>query len=193
MRSTDRGRLVAWVVSSVMPHEPAVRAWLRGRLKSEEDIDDLIQEAYAKFSALESTQHIVRADAFFFQTVRNLLIDQVRHSRVVRFDAISDIESMPLRSDEPEPDRRLHARRQLETVAQVMERLPQRCRSIFRMRKIEGIPQREIAERLGVSESVVENDSVKGLRVIMQALRDELDEDTTIGRTRQDGQATSRK
>jgi hypothetical protein len=32
--------------------------------------------------------------------------------------------ALPLRSDEPEPDRRLHARRQLATVAEVMERLP---------------------------------------------------------------------
>jgi RNA polymerase sigma-70 factor (ECF subfamily) len=39
------------------------------------------------------------------------------------------------------------------------------------MRKIEGLPQREIAQRLGITESMVENDGVKGLRLILEALR----------------------
>jgi RNA polymerase sigma-70 factor (ECF subfamily) len=36
---------------------------------------------------------------------------------------------------------------------------------------MEGIPQREIARRLGVSENVVENDVQKALRMIQRALR----------------------
>jgi len=48
--------------------------------------------------------------------------------------------------------------------------LPDRCRRIFEMRKIEGLPQREIARRMGVTENVVENESVRGLRAILAAL-----------------------
>jgi DNA-directed RNA polymerase specialized sigma24 family protein len=40
------------------------------------------------------------------------------------------------------------------------------------MRKVEGISQREIAARLGVSESIVENEGARGLRLILKALRD---------------------
>ena len=40
------------------------------------------------------------------------------------------------------------------------------------MRRFEGLSQREIARRLGVTESVVENEGVKGMRLIMQALRE---------------------
>ena len=193
MQPTNRAKLVAWVVSSVMPHEPAVRAWLRGRLRSDEDIDDLIQEAYARFAALESTSHITRPDAFFFQTVRNLLVDQIRRARIVRLDAVADIESMPIGSDDAQPDRWLHARRQLERIGSAITGMPERCQKIFTMRKIEGVSQREIAARLGVSESIVENDSVKGLKVVMQALGDDLEADQEIRRTKRDGQATTRK
>lgn len=172
MQETDRKRIVAWVASSVMPHEPFVRAWLRQRLQSREDIDDLIQEAYAKLSALTSIDHITRPETFFFQIVRNLLIDQIRHARVVRIEAATEIDFSSVYTDEPTPERITAARRELAKVAALIEALPERCRQVFTMRKIEGVSQREIARRLGVSESVVENEGVKGLKLILQGLKD---------------------
>ncbi|MCK5912139.1 MAG: RNA polymerase subunit sigma-24, partial [Caulobacter sp.] len=41
------------------------------------------------------------------------------------------------------------------------------------MRKIEGVPQREIARRLGVTEHVVENEAVRGLRAILAAMTEQ--------------------
>lgn len=192
MDVTERSKLVAWVVSYVMPHEPAVRGWLRSRMIAEEDIDDLIQEAYAKFAALKSVQHIERTDAFFFQTVRNLLIDQVRHSRVVRLDVVSDIESLPVHSDAPSPERILQTRIELERLSKVVRGLPERCRRIFTMRKIEGMSQKEIAAALGVTESIVENDCVKGLRSVMKGMRDELEDAQTARKVREDGREEDR-
>ncbi len=51
--------------------------------------------------------------------------------------------------------------------------LPERCRRIFEMRKIEGVSQREIARRLGVTEHVVENEAVRGLRAILAAMTEQ--------------------
>ncbi len=59
---------------------------------------------------------------------------------------------------------------ELARVQRLIAALPERCRRIFEMRKIEGLPQREIARRMGVSEHVVENESVRGLRAILAAL-----------------------
>ncbi len=173
MQDGDRNRIVAWVASSVMPHEGAVRRWLRLRLQSPEDIDDLIQEAYAKLAALKSIDHIVRADTFFFRIVQNLLIDKIRHARVVRIEAATETDFSTVYTDEPSPERITAARRELAQVAELIANLPDRCRRIFTMRKIEGVSQREIAARLGVSESVVENEGAKGLRLIMRALRED--------------------
>jgi RNA polymerase sigma factor (sigma-70 family) len=54
----------------------------------------------------------------------------------------------------------------------VLATLPERCRTIFTWKRIEGMSQREIAQRLGVSENVVENDIQKALRAIQRMLRD---------------------
>lgn len=173
MGDDSRQRLVAWVASRVMPHEPKVRSWLRLRLQSPEDIDDLIQEAYAKLAALPSVDHIARPDTFFFQVVRNLLVDQIRRSRVVRIEAATELDVPSVYEDEPTPERIAGSRRELARVAELIDGLPDRCRRVFMLLKVEGLSQKEVAARLGVSESVVENEGVKGIRRILQAMREE--------------------
>ncbi len=165
-------RLVAWVSTQVMPHEPAVRAWLKRSMVSTEDADDLIQEAYANLASLDAFEQIARPDGYFFQIVRNLLTSQIRRARIVRIESVAEIDTLVTGSDDPSPERVTAAKRELEMVQRVIAGLPDRCRRIFEMRKIEGLSQREIADRLKVTESIVENDGVKGMRLIMQAMRE---------------------
>ena len=165
-----RRRIVLWVGGQVMPHEGDVRLWLRKSRVPEGDIDDLIQEAYCRMAALDSVEHIARPAGYFFQIVRNLLIEQIRRSRVVRFDTAVEIEAFP-GGDEASPERITAARRELERVQSLMADLPDRCRRIVELRKIHGMSQRDIARTMGVSESIVENDCVKGLRLILKGLR----------------------
>ena len=167
---TSRNRLAGWVAREVMPHEPAVRAWLRQRGRTPEDIDDLIQEAYAKLASLTALEAVARPGGYFFQIVRNLLIDHIRRSKVVRIDAVGEIGDLPGHADDLNPERITSDRNELAQVLALIETLPPRCREIFKMRKIEGLSQREIAQRLNVTESVVENDAVKGLALLVRAM-----------------------
>ena len=48
------------------------------------------------------------------------------------------------------------ARERLKVVGAALDRLPQRTRASFLMHRIDGLKYREIAERLGVSQSAVE-------------------------------------
>src|SRR3546814_4497698 len=79
-------------------------------------------------------------------------------------------ESLDIVGDEPSPGRIAAGRRELDRVRRLIEGLPVRCRRIFELRKIEGLSQREVAQRLGVAEHVVENDVTKGLKLILQEL-----------------------
>ncbi|MBA4805143.1 MAG: sigma-70 family RNA polymerase sigma factor [Brevundimonas sp.] len=192
MREDARQRLVTWVATSVMPHEGRVRGWLRQRLQSPEDIDDLIQEAYARLAALDRFDHIARPDTFFFQIVRNLLVDQIRRSRVVRIEAATELDVPSVYDETPTPERIAGARRELARVGELIEGLPERCRKVFTLRKVEGLSQKEVAERLGVSESVVENEGAKGIRLILRAMREETVDPEYRSRVR-DERATKRQ
>lgn len=64
------------------------------------------------------------------------------------------------------------ARSELARVQAAIATLSARARSIFVMRRIDGMSQREIAEAMGVSEAVVENDASRSLRAVLRLLTD---------------------
>jgi RNA polymerase sigma-70 factor (ECF subfamily) len=53
-----------------------------------------------------------------------------------------------------------------------MAKLPPKCREAFELRKFGELSQREIAQRMQLSESTVEKHLVKALRVIMSELQE---------------------
>lgn len=173
--ATERRQLAAWVLREVMPHEPGIRAWLRQRGQSAEDIDDLIQEGYAKLADVTAFAQIAQPGGYFFQIVRNLMIDSIRRARVVRIDTVGHLIEHNGLNDDVTPERIAIVRNELSWVMRSLETLPDRCRDIFKLRKIEGLSQREIATKMGVTESIVENDAAKGLTLLMRAMRRDTD------------------
>jgi RNA polymerase sigma-70 factor (ECF subfamily) len=169
MEQEARQRIMAWVVSEVLPHEAQVRSWLR-RMIAPDDIEEIIQEAYFRISCLGDIAHIQNGRAYFFTTARMLVLERIRRSRIVRLDALTEIEASNIMSSEPSPERSIAGRRELARVRRLIEALPDRCRQIFELRKIEGLSQREVARRMEVPEHTVENDVARGLKLILHAL-----------------------
>jgi RNA polymerase sigma factor (sigma-70 family) len=52
---------------------------------------------------------------------------------------------------------------ELALLTEAIQSLPARCRQILTLRKLYGLSQREIAERLGLSESTVSNQITIGI------------------------------
>jgi DNA-directed RNA polymerase specialized sigma24 family protein len=73
----SRKDIVAWVGSHVLPHEAAVRAWLKKWTGRGQDIDDVIQEAYCRLAEMDDVTHIGNGRAYLFQTTRNIVLEQV--------------------------------------------------------------------------------------------------------------------
>jgi RNA polymerase sigma-70 factor (ECF subfamily) len=164
----------AWFAAHVLPHEADVRGWLRASLRIDNP-DDVIQEAYAKMFAHGGLEHVVSGRAWFFAVARNIVLKQMRRDRIVRIDAVAEIDALGIVDYEPSPERAVEGRQELARVQRLIEALPERCRMIFQMRKIDGLPQREIAARLRVSENVVEKEAAKGLRLVLQGLAADAD------------------
>jgi RNA polymerase sigma-70 factor (ECF subfamily) len=166
----SRAEIVAFVGGQILPHEADVRAWLRRTGGLAADVDDIIQETYCRLAALEAVTHIVSGRAYFFRTARNIAIERIRRARIVRIDCVTEIDALNVVDDEPSPERIVAGRRELLRVQRLIEGLPERCRQIFTLRRIQGLSQREVAARLGVTENVVETQSMRGLRLILRAL-----------------------
>ncbi|HLG86853.1 MAG TPA: sigma-70 family RNA polymerase sigma factor [Alphaproteobacteria bacterium] len=138
-----------------------------------DQIDDVIQEAYCRIAALDDIRHIADGRGYLFRTARNIVLEQIRHARVVRIDSVTEIDLLSIVDSEPTPERVASGRRELQRVRALIDSLPERCRRIFELRRIQGVSQREIAEMLKVTENVVEAQAVRGLRLILKALAED--------------------
>jgi RNA polymerase sigma factor (sigma-70 family) len=171
----SRKDVVAWVGSHVLPHEAAVRAWLRRWTRRDQDIDDVIQEAYCRLAAMDDVTHVGNGRAYLFQTTRNIVLEQVRRSKIVRIDNVTDMGSLSIVDESPPMDRVVTGARDLQRVERLIERLPLKCRRVFILRRVHGVSQREIARTLGISEAAVEKQAARGLKLIVNGLEcDEL-------------------
>jgi RNA polymerase sigma-70 factor (ECF subfamily) len=176
MGEDHRQRLMSWVGSEVLPHEADLRKWLR-RTVGDTDAEDIIQDSYCRISDLADIRHIRSGKAYFFQVAKSIVLDRMRRARVVSIETIAEIDALGVVQDEPSPERVVAGRHELSRVISLIATLPDRCRRIFELRKVQGLSQREVAQIMGVPETTVENDVVKGLRLILRAIAEE-DRDT---------------
>ncbi len=160
-----------WIAAHILPHEAEVRGWLRRHVGtlSAADIDDLIQEAYARIWPAKFAA-ITQGRAYFFTTVRHLVQEQARRARIVPMERLGEIDALRIISEEPEPERKVGARQELGRLRDIVADLPAQCRRAFELRKFEELSQRAIAERMGISEKTVENHLTRALARVLDAL-----------------------
>jgi RNA polymerase sigma factor (sigma-70 family) len=160
-----------WVAAHILPFEPELRGWLRRRLGSfnGNDVDDLVQEAFARIWAADFST-IRNGRAYLYTAVRHLLAEYARRSRIVSIELLGEIDSLNIVSDEPGPDRRVGARQELDRLRLIVAALPAQCRRVFELRKFEGLSHRDIAQRMNISEKTIENHLTRALARITEAL-----------------------
>lgn len=98
------------------------------------------------------------------------MTDRIRHARVVSIDYVEDLDALNVPSREPLADQLVSAREDLKRFAAALERLPARCREVVALRKVEGLSQREVAQKMGITEDTVERQVSKGMRALAAAL-----------------------
>jgi RNA polymerase sigma-70 factor (ECF subfamily) len=156
----------AWFSAHVQPHDEALRAWLRVRFPALGDVDDVVQETYTRVLQLRARdplrEHAVKP--LLFTTARNLVLDQLRRRQIVPMETLPDHDTLTFADDSPGIGEAVSRRQELALLAEAIQSLPERCRRILTLRKIYGIPQREIAHQLGISEHTVEAQVGIGVR-----------------------------
>lgn len=168
-RSAEDAR---WFAEEVQPHEPALRAVLRRMVASLSDVDDLVQECYLRVMRAKTRVPIRSCKSFLFTTARNAAHDLRRRRAVSDPIPFMETDASSVLVDEREGVVDSVCRRQeLALLAEAIKTLPERCRQVFLLRKIQELPQKEIARRLGITESTVETLVARGVARCAEFLR----------------------
>ena len=160
-------------------HAPALRDALTRRFgEGPPDPEDAIQAAFAKFIELDAQARVDSPRAFLFAMARNLMLDELRRTRVRRRHAESEAAgSDDLSVEENTPENVLMSQERFRRLNRAVARLPERGRRLIVMSRIEGMSYAEIAKVTGVSPASISREIARALVFLQETLDGDEGED----------------
>ncbi len=160
-----------WFADEVQPHEPALRAYLRSSFPVVRDVDDVVQESYLRVWQERAGRPVHFAKALLFKVARHLAIDFARRKNISPEETVADLDGLGAIHEEADVLVALDTREKSRLLAQAIDSLPARCREVVVLRKLQCLPQRDVAIRLGLSEKTVEAQLARGVKRCEDFLR----------------------
>ncbi|MBO9622480.1 MAG: RNA polymerase sigma factor [Sphingomonas sp.] len=143
----------------------ARRAVLR-RGVSEEDADELVQDAFLKIEQYERRHEARSREALLVTAAVNLSIDRTRRRARAPFVDGADVHSIADMT--PDPAEVVEQQARLRHAGEGLAQLPERTRRILLQRRLEGLSYAEIAAAEGMSVAAVEKQVARATLQLMQ-------------------------
>lgn len=164
----DHGR---WFAAEVQPHDSSLKAYVRRAFPHLRDVEDVVQESYLRIWRLRATQTVHSARGFLFTLARHVALDLVRRNRASPVEAVADLSRLSALEEAPNAAEFADQQEKIRLLAKALALLPDRTREIVVLRKFQGLAQREVAARCGISEAAVEHQVARGLKKCEAYLR----------------------
>jgi len=148
-----RAMHAAQIAGLFREHNRSLVAFLRSRLDSLAEAQEVAQEAYARLLRLERPEQVGFLRAYLFRIAQNLVVDRLRQ-RQVREQA-PEHELFEELLDTPAPERRALAAEQLRAVRAALRELPRKTAAAFVLHVIEGRDFATIATSMRLTERMV--------------------------------------
>jgi RNA polymerase sigma factor (sigma-70 family) len=162
--------LDSWFKREILAHEESLVRYLLRSWPVRHEVPDLRQDIYVRVYEAAGKSRPQSPKSFLFATARNLMADHVRRRRIVAIDAVGDLEALNVMVDTISTEHRVSAQQELRHLAEAIDRLPPKCREAVWMRRVDDLPQKEVAARLSISEKTVEKHIMKGMKLLANAM-----------------------
>lgn len=160
---------------------PKLVRFAREFVLSTEDAENIIQDLFIYlWEHQDLLENLSNLNAFLFVLVKNRCIDFIRQKRLVgqkreEFEFVMDKELQLKMYALQQFDENALSVEAIEIILnEAIDRLPEKCREIFILSRMEGLKYKEIAERLHVSTKTVENQIITALKKLRVELKDYL-------------------
>ena len=143
-------------------HRNRLQFYLRKRLANPEDSQELAQEAYLRLLRVSRKDYIRNPEAYLYRIARNL-VHELYTGRSGSDEVSSGVEIETIAATSLAPDELADRTHRLAAVEKALSELSLKCRAVVLLTWREGLNQREVGERLGLSRSMVQKYLATGL------------------------------
>jgi RNA polymerase sigma factor (sigma-70 family) len=159
----------------VQDEEPRLRAYLRRRLRRHEEVEDYVQEVYARVLTTPPQAQVRCWQGLLRRIASNLIIDSARSARGrASAGQVSLDDGWDPRDDRPSAEDAVIARERLAAVAAQLQEASPIARSVFLLVRVEGLSHREAAERLGLDAKTASRHVERVLHLISRRVAETL-------------------
>ncbi|MDB6128391.1 MAG: fecI [Verrucomicrobia bacterium] len=167
-----------------MPEEPApkanftalyqatvapLRRYLTRLLGDSSEAQDVAHDAYLRVYPKVEDKTALKPEALLYTTARRLAFNRLKRRKIAPFipgEANYDIAASP----QPGIPQQVMARQEYQQLEQAIAQLPEGCRTVLLLRKVELLSHQEISQQLGIAVSTVEKQHARALRLLRTAL-----------------------
>ena len=147
--------------------------YLTRRLKCRHAAEDILQDVFLAIPSVRSIRPVENPRAFLFRIAGNLAINRSKQEARRRQLREANAAILWTAVDEVTPERRLLGEEAIAQLDAAIAQLPERTRQILAWRRIDGLTNREIAARLGISQTAVEKHMRNAMTALVCALSDD--------------------
>lgn len=141
--------------------------------KDAQRAEDFVHDVFVKFWEQRenlSEQHNIESQ--LIRTAKFYIINQLKRNKL---EVATNVETSEEILEETEAE---NDQNQLYFLNRAIKKLPQQCREIFIMHKLEGLTQKEVANYLKISVKTVENQVAKAISELKKHLLEHPDNNT---------------
>lgn len=146
-----------------------LRRHLARILGNASDAQDVAHDAYLRVYPSVEKKQATKPEALLYTTARRLAFNQLKRRHIAPFSPNS-VQPELYASQDPGVVQQVVARQELQQLEQAIAQLPEGCRTVLLLRKIEFLSHQEIADRLGIAISTVEKQHARALRLLRTSL-----------------------
>ena len=146
-----------------------LRRYLARLLGNPQEAQDVAHDAYMRVYPSITDSSAERPEALLYVTARRLAINRLKR-RSISPVSPEGLALETTASTSPGVAQQVMARQEFAMLQQAIGQLPEGCRTVLLLRKIELLSHREIADRLGIAISTVEKQHARALRLLRAAL-----------------------
>lgn len=138
-----------------------IRAYLKGKVRSPEDIDDLTQEIFIKIhTSLATLKDEKKLAPWIYSIVRNSITDYYRK----RDTGSAEVDENISYSDDDDEEKNISGI--LYCLNVFIDRLPEKYREPVILSDIKGVKQKDLAKRMGLSYTGLKSRVQRGREMI---------------------------